>query len=396
LFAEVDRSDRPPRALRTAEARRLAPVLIALALTLGGAGPASAEEVALDVVEIRGARRTRPTTITGLLPRDLPALFTSEELEELDRRLNNLAIFDSVEVRVEGRRLVVELREKWTLIPDVEFTTGRTLADTYVSLGVTEYNLAGTAAQLGVAASWEQRGPNGGISWTQHEYSPRSGAFSGEGGYASSSFRFESGDAWYRDQAGGSLAWQPPYHFGAPARGKLGVVIFHERVSRQEGAYAPPSGMTLGGELEVSRDRYTWRDLAPSGTQLSFGLGAGGFVPAGQARLYGLVRGLGAVSPTETTALLGQVVLEVMNAGNANHSLLLSSQNGVRGLADAAAFAPMDAQGQRQPGERAFAAGGGLRLVPTWLAEIVVRVDAGRLVAPEARWFVQLGLNQYF
>jgi hypothetical protein len=37
-----------------------------------------------------------------------------------------------------------------------------------------------------------------------------------------------------------------------------------------------------------------------------------------------------------------------------------------------------------------------LRLVPTWLAELVVRVDAGRLVAPEPRWFVQLGLNQYF
>lgn len=400
-------------------------------VSVANAQPAAVvAEIPVDAVEIRGVKRTRPSTVLSLLPRDPPAGFSADELGEFERRLNNLGIFDAVAVRIEGRRLIVDLREKWTLIPDVELSTGRTFADTYVSVGLTEFNFAGTAASLGATASWEERGPNGAVTWAEHEYNPRAGALSAEAGYESASLRFASGDGWYRDRAGGWIGWQPPYRHGALLRARILAIGYHERVSRLQGTVAPPTGVTLGGGLEISRDRYTWRDLDPSGYKIALDLGGGRFVPAGQGRYYAAIHALGAVSPTETTALMGQVVAETVNAGNANHSLLLSSQVGVRGLADAfyrnqaqayvnlelrqawrfaarwalqaalfadaAVFAPMDAAGQRQAAERAWAAGGGLRLVPTWLAEIVLRVDGGRLFAPEARWFVQLGLAQYF
>ena len=164
----------------------------------------------MDAVDIRGVKRTRPSTVLSLLPRDPPAGFSADEIDELERRLNNLGIFDAVAVRIEGRRLIVELREKWTLIPDVELSTGRTFADTYVSLGLTEFNLAGTAASLGATASWEERGPNGAVTWSEHEYNPRAGALSAEAGYESASLRFASGDGWYRDRAGGWVGVAAP------------------------------------------------------------------------------------------------------------------------------------------------------------------------------------------
>ena len=151
--------------------------LVAGWVSVATAQPAAvAAEIPVDAVEIRGVKRTRPSTVLSLLPRDPPAGFSADEIAELERRLNNLGIFDAVAVRIEGRRLIVELREKWTLIPDVELSTGRTFADTYVSLGLTEFNLAGTAASLGATASWEERGPNGSVTWSEHEYNPRAGA----------------------------------------------------------------------------------------------------------------------------------------------------------------------------------------------------------------------------
>jgi hypothetical protein len=68
----------------------------------------------------------------------------------------------------------------------------------------------------------------------------------------------------------------------------------------------------------------------------------------------------------------------------------------VVGFTDAALFEPMTAVGARAPAEHALSLGAGLRVVPTWLSAIVLRVDGARLVAPEGAWFVQLGLSQYF
>jgi hypothetical protein len=406
---------------------------IALLLALVSCSSARAEEgraVAIDALSVRGAKRTRASTIRSLLPRDPPATFSMGELRELERRLNNLGIFDAVTVRVEGRQLLVDVREKWTLIPTVALATGRTLTDTYASLGATEYNLAGAADQIGGFVSWEQRGLNGALGWTEHPYDPRSGGFFAEIYYVSSSLRFDSGEAWYRDQAGGTAGWQVPYAYCAPLRVRARAYGYDERISDREGGADPPSGVAFGSYLEMSWDRYTWRDLAPEGFDVTLELSAGAFVPAAEPRHQGLLRGTFALSPTSTTSLVGQVVGEAASPGNVNHSLLLGGLRGVRGLADSfyrtqaqsftnlelrhawrfaerwalqgavfgdgAVFSTMDARGRGQRTEWAASSGAGLRLIPTFLAEIVLRVDAGRLFTPEKRWFVQAALAQYF
>jgi len=38
----------------------------------------------------------------------------------------------------------------------------------------------------------------------------------------------------------------------------------------------------------------------------------------------------------------------------------------------------------------------GIAVVPTWLSNIVPRLDVSRLIAPEPSWFVQVGIHQYF
>lgn len=128
--------------------------------------------------------------------------------------------------------------------------------------------------------------------------------------------------------------------------------------------------------------------------------------------------------------LAGRVVSEFVSSGNPNHSVLVGSQDGVRGLRDAfyrdrlhaygtlelrhairlaprwalqgvlfvdgAVFEPMDATGHPTQALGAIANGVGLRLIPTWLTQILVRADLSRLHAPEERWFAQFGVTQYF
>jgi hypothetical protein len=153
-------------------------------------------------------------------------------------------------------------------------------------------------------------------------------------------------------------------------------------------------------------------------------------VPAAEPRHDLAFRGLFALAPTKTTVLLGHVVAEAVSGGNPNHSLLLSSWEEVRGLTDSfyrdqaqatanlelrqayrlaerwavqavaftdlAVFSQLDAQGTARGAQAAVGAGAGLRLIPTLVAQVVPRIDAGRLFAPDRRWFVQLGLAQYF
>jgi len=112
-----------------------------------------------------------------------------------------------------------------------------------------------------------------------------------------------------------------------------------------------------------------------------------------------------------------------------NHSVLVGSQRGVRGLedslyrtraatwanvelrhaveiasrwyiqgvlfSDAAVFEPMDAEGHALSWQGAWSTGAGLRLLPTALVDTLLRVDGSRLHAPFGAWFVQLGITQY-
>ena len=65
------------------------------------------------------------------------------------------------------------------------------------------------------------------------------------------------------------------------------------------------------------------------------------------------------------------------------------------GLTPFRAAASDDASMVGGPGA-ALAFGAGLRFVPTWLSNIVPRLDVSRLIAPEPSWFVQVGIHQYF
>lgn len=391
---------------------------------------AHAHSERVEAVVVRGAQRTRESTIVSLLPRPTPTELSPAELVELERRLYNLGIFDRVQVKVEGTRLLVDVREKWTLIPSLEFASGRTLVDSYVSVGATEYNFLGTAAQLALALSWDERRPNGWVYLAQHAYDPRAGALFAEAYFASASLRFVTDEAWNRDQIGGDLGWQIPYGYDAPMRVKAGAFAYRERISGVEGHIDPRSGTAFGTALVTSWDRYSWRDLAPFGYSLELTLQSGAFLPAREPRHLVSLKGLFAVAPTATTALTAQVVAAGVSDGNVNHSVPLGSVREVRGLAgafyrnqaqlvvnlelrqawrfaerwalqgvlfaDSAVFAPMDAHGVRQRADHAFATGAGVRVIPTAIAQVVLRLDGGRLLSPEQLWFAQFGLAQFF
>src|SRR5262245_46301577 len=107
------------------------------------AAPSSAQDALSTCMEVRGIKRTLATTLTDLLPREPPATYSDRELRELERRIGNLEIFDSVEVTRDGPCLTITVREKWTIIPEFDLATGTSWVDTYVMLGVTEYNFLG-------------------------------------------------------------------------------------------------------------------------------------------------------------------------------------------------------------------------------------------------------------
>jgi hypothetical protein len=120
----------------------------------------------------------------------------------------------------------------------------------------------------------------------------------------------------------------------------------------------------------------------------------------------------------------------MVNRGNANFSLLIGSAEGVRGLedawyftwaqafvnlelrqslplssrwalqfvllADAGCFDRIDSRGRSDGTSAALSAGGGVRIVPTWLSGLVPRFDVARLMTPEHSFLYQFGVSQYF
>ena len=130
------------------------------------------------------------------------------------------------------------------------------------------------------------------------------------------------------------------------------------------------------------------------------------------------------------TSLVTNCKTAVVNPGNANHSLLIGSKDGVRGLddslyrtsalgyinlearhsikawekiyiqptlfLDAARFRPMDSNGNNQAWTNALSTGVGLRIIPTGYTNLLFRADLARLHTPSDEWFLQFGLTQYF
>jgi len=385
----------------------------------------------VDRLELEGNASTSPSTFHELLPRPLPTTMTGVEIVEFRRRVKNLALFDAVDVEPGGAVLRVRVRHKATISPIVDFSTGKTLSDTKVTLGAIEHDLDGHATRLGGKASYSDRGLNFAVWLHQHPFRPRSWAMETEVYYAGSGFRFEGADAgtqWHRNRLGGEIEALSPSWYGTRFRYEFKLNAYREQLSADAGP-APPDGTYLGTSSEFTYDRYTFHDLTPSGFRGIVEVRPGIFVGAAQPRHEVRVKAKGAVALGEYTALVAFASSSLVNSGNPNHSALLGSQVGVRGLpdalyrnqaqsfanvelrhalslgkrwylqgvvfADAATFRPMDARGRPTEWLGALSTGAGLRLLPTALVDTLLRVDGSRVHYPFGAWFVQFGINQY-
>lgn len=388
---------------------------------------------ALETLKSEGLERTAPETITELLPRPLPASFTGAELVELRRRVKNLALFDQVEIEPQGTTLLVRVRRKFTISPIVDLATGKTLADSKVTLGAVQHDVDGHGTRLGGKASYSERGFNFTAWLHEHPYRPRSWAREQEVYYAGSGFRFDGADAehkWHRNRFGAEIEFLSPSLYTTKWRYELQLNAYQETLTAASGPTQPRDGTYLGTTSEVIYDRYTWNDLTPKGFRAAFELRPGVFVGPSEPRHEIRAKAIAGVPLATKTVLMLNASASAVNGGNANHSALLGSQAGVRGLpdslyrnrsqayanlevrhaveiaprwyvqgalfSDAAVFEPMNARGRATSAMTAWSTGAGLRLLPTALVDTLLRVDVARIHHPRAAWFAQFGINQYF
>ena len=395
-------------------------------------GIGDGETVRIDRVHIEGLIHTEQETILRLLPRSLPAEFTRVEVEEFERRVRNLSLFDRVQVTRAGQNVTVDVQEKITLAPILNFTSGTSMKDLNATAGLVEYNLFGTGTQLGGQFNYSQRGPNVDLWLSQHAYEPGRWAKEIKGSYNVNGIRFaDSTSTWTRNRIGTELEFKGPYRYGSPLRYEVVVKFYRELISEESGAQRPPDGYYVGVIPEVTWDKYHWHDLVPSGYRIALELRPGFFFGANQQRHEVELRYLQGIPLASTTVLMINSVAEaVNNSGNPNHSLLLGSISGVRGLSDnlyrnrALAYTNLELRHAIQVAPRwavqgvlfsdfgtfqsftedgalrdwrgAVNIGTGVRIVPTFLSNTLLRVDFAQLLAPTPNSLVQFGITQYF
>ncbi|MCW5800111.1 MAG: hypothetical protein KIT40_16565 [Nitrospira sp.] len=393
--------------------------------------PTEGDSLFISDTRILGLIHTKDETIWKLLPRPVPGQFTRAELAEFERRIRNLSLFDQVEVALETSRLAVTVHEKFTLSPILSFTSGTTAKDLNATGGLVQYNLGGTGAQLGAQFSYSQRGPNLDVWLSQHAFQPDRFAKEVKGFYYSNGIRFaDSGNSWTRNRIGTELELKAPYAYGSPLRYEVVLEGYREVIDDQQ-RRAPTNGYYVGIAPEIFWDQYHWHDLVPKGYRLSLELRPGYFLGANEQRHEARIRYLQGVPVASTTVFMINGVAEAVNtSGNPNHSLLLGSIAGVRGLSDnlyrnraqaytnlefrhAIALAPRWAlqgvifsdlgtfqsftdEGRTQGWQQAINVGGGVRLIPTFLANTLLRVDFAQLLAPSSNSLIQFGITQYF
>lgn len=381
-------------------------------------------------VEFIGLESTKKDAALDLLPRSLPTQMTDEEVREYSRRIKNLGLFDSIQVSVEGTHLKVQLRHKSTLSPIVSFSSGKTFEDSSATLGVIEHDFLGSASKVGAKASYAERGVNFSIWLDQHPYNANKWAKEYEAYRYSSGFRFsDTTSTWSRNRLGGFLEWLSPFHYGGRIRYEFQVSTYYENFTSQTGVISPSDGLYLGALFEIIYDAYRWDDLTPSGYRWTLELRPGGLTRGtfrGETRL----KLLAATPLGDKSALYFNASAAAVNSGDVNHSILIGSQQGVRGLPDSfyrssianflniefrhafqifnriylqpmlftdvAAFQAMNSGGQVTDWTTALSAGTGLRIVPTGLTDLLFRMDAAWLLLPTRGWLVQFGISQYF
>jgi len=390
------------------------------------------ETARITSMRIEGLIHTKPETIERLLPRPLPAEFTRAEVEEFERRVRNLSLFDHVQVLRDGEVLTVTVQEKITLAPIVNFTSGSSLKDLNATLGLVEYNLWGTGTQLGGQFNYSQRGPNVDLWLSQHAFEPTRWAKEIKGFYNVNGIRFaDSSGSWNRNRIGTEFEVRGPYRYGSPFRYEVVVKFYRELVENDTAPQQPPNGYYVGVIPELTWDKYHWHDLVPNGYRIALELRPGYFFGANQPRHEGKLRYLqGIPLATMTVLMLNSVVEAVNNTGNPNHSVLIGSIAGVRGLSDnlyrnrAQAYTNLELRhaipvaprwalqgvlfsdfgtfqsftedGNLRPWRGAVNVGAGLRIVPTFLSNTLLRIDFAHLFAPSPNSLVQFGITQYF
>lgn len=395
-------------------------------------GITDGETVWIDTVHIEGLIHTKQETILRLLPRSLPAEFTRAEVEEFERRVQNLSLFDRVQVTRDGPIVTVDVEEKITLAPILEFTSGTSVKDLDATVGLVEYNLFGTGTQLGGQFNYSQRGPSVDLWLSQHAYEPGRWAKEIVGSYNVNDIRFaDSASTWNRNRIGGGLEVKGPYQYGSPLRYEVLVKVYHELIEDEKGAQRPPDGYYVGVSPELTWDKYHWHDLVPSGYRIALALRPGFFFGANQQRHEAELNYLHGIPLGSTTVLMINNVAEAVNdSGNPNHSLLIGSIAGVRGLSDnlyhnraqaytnlelrhAIQVAPRWAvqgvlfsdfgtfqsftdEGNLRDWQGAVNVGTGVRIVPMFLSNTLLRVDAAYLFSPSPNSLIQFGITQYF
>jgi len=398
----------------------------------GVTGLSTEDPVQIDRVVIEGTIHTRDTTLIRLLPRSVPDHYTRAEVEEFQRRVRNLSLFDEVHVTCEGSLLHVVVQEKLTVAPILTFTSGSTAKDLNATVGLVEYNVWGTGTQLGGQFSYSQRGPNLELWLSQHPFEPDRWAKEVKGFYHVNGLRFANSPfSWTRNRFGAELELRGPYSYGSPFRYEVVLEVYREVVLEEQASRPLSNGYYMGVIPEFTWDRYHWDDLVPSGYRISLELKPGFFFGGNQQRHEAKLRYLqGIPLGTRTVLMINGVAEAVNDTGNPNHSLLLGSIVGIRGLSDnlyrncaqsyanlefrhavslaprwalqgvllsdVGAFQSFAENGALRPWRGAASVGGGFRLIPTFLSNTLLRVDVAHLLAPNQNTLVQVGITQYF
>ena len=386
----------------------------------------------MDVV-VSGPTRLNHDVVLELLPREPPACYSDEEIGELERRLWSLAIFDDVRVERARGHLLLSLREKWTLIPGADLATGDSLEDSFFLLSVTESNLFARAQSVQLYGFYAERSFGGEIFWFEHESAARRITFEGQARYYGSAILFEHTDvSWEYRRTAGRFGARLPFSYGSQWRFALLAGGYHEASTGELPGELSDEGGAAELGLRITWDAYEWHDLAPHGARVSLELIPGLFFTSDDVehRHSALLKPIFSLRFTDTIALMLNTAVEAVNPGHPNHSMLIGTLRGVRGLPDntlhntAQAFANLELRfasalarrwylqgvgfvdagsyyGMNEAGETgsikgALSTGIGLRIIPTWLAGIVARADVGSLLVPKEDWFVTFGISQYF
>lgn len=389
------------------------------------------EQFEVNSIEIQGNGSTKKEALIEILPRQLPTTMTNAEIVEYSRRIKNLGIFDLVKVSKIDNKLLLEVRRKRTLSPIIGLSTGKTIQDTSAVLGLNEHDFLGDGTKLGGKVGYNDRNLNF-MAWiNEHSYRNNRWSRELEVYRLSSSFRFndDEKDAWTRNRLGAFFELVSPFKYDSPLLYEFQVQVYREDFSNVNIDKNLESATYFGSLFEVVYDRYNWDDLHPYGFKGAVEMRPG-MMTNGEFRGEAVGKFIAATPLAEKTSLVANGKVAVVNSGNMNHSLLIGSQSGVRGLDDSfyrnsalsylnlevrhsmevrertfiqpiifldmARFRPMDSDGNNQGWVNALSTGAGVRLIPTGFTNLLLRADIARLHTPSEDWLFQVGITQYF